>query len=86
MFIALTLNTHSLHIVPSSELEASAKSPWYLFNDFLVKNIDAEEVFSFKGSWKVRIYKKHSFLGHFMYYNTLFVIRFLLFFNIPGLI
>ncbi|CAO3669082.1 unnamed protein product [Umbelopsis vinacea] len=39
--------------IPSSELEASAKSPWYLFNDFLVKNIDAEEVFSFKGSWKI---------------------------------
>lgn len=42
-------------IVPGSELEPQAKSPWYLFNDFLVKNIEAEEVFSFKGSWKVGI-------------------------------
>ncbi|GAB5593792.1 poly(A)-specific ribonuclease [Umbelopsis nana] len=39
--------------VPGSELEPQAKSPWYLFNDFLVKNIEAEEVFSFKGSWKI---------------------------------
>lgn len=27
-------------------------TPWYLFNDFLVRKIRPEEVFSFKGSWK----------------------------------
>ncbi|KAI9283728.1 ubiquitin carboxyl-terminal hydrolase-domain-containing protein [Umbelopsis sp. AD052] len=39
--------------IPTAELEGSEKSPWYLFNDFLVKNIEADEVFSFKGSWKI---------------------------------
>jgi PAB-dependent poly(A)-specific ribonuclease subunit 2 len=33
-------------------LESDAKTPWYLFNDFLVRKIRHEEVFSFKGNWK----------------------------------
>ncbi|KAI8067921.1 ubiquitin carboxyl-terminal hydrolase-domain-containing protein [Gongronella butleri] len=33
--------------------EERKKSPWYLFNDFLVKRIRPEEVASFKGNWKV---------------------------------
>lgn len=33
-------------------MESSADSHWYLFNDFLVRKIRNEEVFSFKGSWK----------------------------------
>jgi hypothetical protein len=45
--------TNHLKPVPTTELEGSETSPWYLFNDFLVKNIEADEVFSFKGSWKV---------------------------------
>lgn len=45
--------TNPLKPVPTTELEGSENSPWYLFNDFLVKNIEADEVFSFKGSWKV---------------------------------
>lgn len=45
--------TNHLKPVPTTELEGSESSPWYLFNDFLVKNIEADEVFSFKGSWKV---------------------------------
>lgn len=40
------------YLVPESELESDAKTPWYLFNDFLVRKIRPEEVFSFKGSWK----------------------------------
>jgi PAB-dependent poly(A)-specific ribonuclease subunit 2 len=34
-------------------VESDESSPWYLFNDFLVKNIEPEEVFSFKGTWKI---------------------------------
>lgn len=33
-------------------MEPDAKTPWYLFNDFLVRKIRPEEVFSFKGNWK----------------------------------
>ncbi|ORX47159.1 hypothetical protein DM01DRAFT_1293001 [Hesseltinella vesiculosa] len=33
--------------------EEMAKSPWFVFNDFLVKRIRPEEVFSYKGTWKV---------------------------------
>jgi PAB-dependent poly(A)-specific ribonuclease subunit 2 len=39
--------------IPKSEVESDESSPWYLFNDFLVKNIEPEEVFSFKGTWKI---------------------------------
>lgn len=41
----------SFRLVPESEVD-DPKSPWYLFNDFLVRKIRHEEVFSFKGSWK----------------------------------
>ncbi|RCH80922.1 poly(A)-specific ribonuclease, partial [Rhizopus azygosporus] len=33
-------------------LDQDAKTPWYLFNDFLVHKIRPEEVYSFKGTWK----------------------------------
>ncbi|CAO3607066.1 unnamed protein product [Cunninghamella echinulata] len=32
--------------------EEKEKSPWYIFNDFLVKRIRSEEIASFKGTWK----------------------------------
>lgn len=38
--------------VPDVEREMDDKSPWYLFNDFLVRRIRKEEVLSFKGTWK----------------------------------
>ncbi|KAI8137725.1 ubiquitin carboxyl-terminal hydrolase-domain-containing protein [Fennellomyces sp. T-0311] len=38
--------------IPKDELEETASSQWYLFNDFLVRNIREEEVLSFKGKWK----------------------------------
>ncbi|KAI9469074.1 MAG: ubiquitin carboxyl-terminal hydrolase-domain-containing protein [Benjaminiella poitrasii] len=38
--------------IPETELETEAKMPWYLFNDFLVRKIRHEEVFSYKGTWK----------------------------------
>lgn len=31
------------------------RSPWYLFNDFVVQNISEEEALSFPGTWKVII-------------------------------
>ncbi|ORZ18884.1 ubiquitin carboxyl-terminal hydrolase-domain-containing protein [Absidia repens] len=34
------------------EEDEKAKSPWYVFNDFLVKRIRPEETTSFKGLWK----------------------------------
>ncbi|KAL7325020.1 poly(A)-specific ribonuclease [Mucor circinelloides] len=36
----------------TSDTTAPPSTPWYLFNDFLVRKIRTEEVFSFKGSWK----------------------------------
>jgi PAB-dependent poly(A)-specific ribonuclease subunit 2 len=47
--------------VPKEELPAEAKSPWYLFNDFLVRNISEDEALGFAGVWKwpsVIMYKK----------------------------
>ncbi|KAI9494041.1 ubiquitin carboxyl-terminal hydrolase-domain-containing protein [Zychaea mexicana] len=38
--------------IPPDELDSSSTSPWYLFNDFLVRNIREEETMSFKGKWK----------------------------------
>ncbi|KAI0094078.1 PAB-dependent poly-A-specific ribonuclease subunit PAN2 [Irpex rosettiformis] len=42
--------------VPEEEdtgAEDESHSPWYLFNDFTVRNISEQEAFSFPGSWKV---------------------------------
>ncbi|EPB86120.1 hypothetical protein HMPREF1544_07108 [Mucor circinelloides 1006PhL] len=36
----------------TSDTTAPPSTPWYLFNDFLVRKIRTEEVFSFKGNWK----------------------------------
>ncbi|KDN41342.1 hypothetical protein K437DRAFT_226828 [Tilletiaria anomala UBC 951] len=44
----------ALERVPDSEREqAEGKGPWYLFNDFLVRNISDMEARSFNGPWKV---------------------------------
>lgn len=51
LFLVFRLFT-SVGIVPESELDPETKTPWYLFNDFLVRKIRPEEVFSFKGTWK----------------------------------
>ncbi|CAG8494661.1 13748_t:CDS:10 [Funneliformis mosseae] len=37
------------------ESESTSKSPWYLFNDFLVKNVTEQEVFNFQGIWKTPV-------------------------------
>jgi PAB-dependent poly(A)-specific ribonuclease subunit 2 len=47
--------------VPKDECPPDAKSPWYLFNDFLVRNISEDEALGFPGLWKwpsVVMYKK----------------------------
>ncbi|KAI8997062.1 ubiquitin carboxyl-terminal hydrolase-domain-containing protein [Pilobolus umbonatus] len=49
--------------IPSSELESDAKTPWYLFNDFLVHKIRPEEVFSFKGNWKTPAVLQYTRVG-----------------------
>ena len=36
--------------VPEAE---GSSSPWYLFNDFLVRNITQEEALTFQDGWKV---------------------------------
>ncbi|KAG0174836.1 poly(A)-specific ribonuclease [Apophysomyces sp. BC1015] len=38
--------------IPEAERESNARSPWYLFNDFLVRSIRQEEIFLLKGTWK----------------------------------
>jgi PAB-dependent poly(A)-specific ribonuclease subunit 2 len=47
--------------VPKEELPENATSPWYLFNDFLVRNITEDEALAFPGVWKwpsVVLFKK----------------------------
>ncbi|KAJ8093092.1 poly(A)-specific ribonuclease [Marasmius tenuissimus] len=39
--------------VPEAEVQDPMGSPWYLFNDFVVKNISEEEALSFPDRWKV---------------------------------
>jgi PAB-dependent poly(A)-specific ribonuclease subunit 2 len=58
-----SVNPHLVAIVkiPKEEIPDDGKSPWYLFNDFLVRNISEEEALSFPGTWKwpsVIMYKK----------------------------
>lgn len=43
----------SLIKIPKSERVDGIASPWYLFNDFLVRNISEEEVLTFSSNWKV---------------------------------
>lgn len=40
-------------IVAHSRPEAPGESQWHLFNDFLVRPIQAEEALTFNTSWKV---------------------------------
>ncbi|CAG8580781.1 604_t:CDS:10 [Cetraspora pellucida] len=41
--------------IPDNELESGSKGPWYLFNDFLVRNVTEQEVFNFQGLWKTPV-------------------------------
>jgi PAB-dependent poly(A)-specific ribonuclease subunit 2 len=42
--------------VPEAEGQPNLKSPWFLFNDFVVRNISEEEALSFPSTWKVSCY------------------------------
>jgi hypothetical protein len=42
-------------IVPETEVQSEINSPWYIFNDFMVRNVTEEEALSFPGTWKVRV-------------------------------
>lgn len=47
-------------VVPEEEdMDANddSHSPWYLFNDFSVKNISEQEALGFPGAWKVSIHR-----------------------------
>ncbi|KJA18541.1 hypothetical protein HYPSUDRAFT_144864 [Hypholoma sublateritium FD-334 SS-4] len=44
--------SHLVAIVKVPEAEQSGSSPWFLFNDFVVKNISQEEALSFPDRWK----------------------------------
>jgi len=39
--------------VPSSELDPDNISPWFVFNDFAVRNVSVEEALNFPDLWKV---------------------------------
>lgn len=36
-------------------MQSDINSPWYIFNDFMVRNVTEEEALSFPGTWKVRV-------------------------------
>jgi PAB-dependent poly(A)-specific ribonuclease subunit 2 len=57
LVVEIKTEKHNPHLVaivkvPKEELPSDATSPWYLFNDFLVRNITEEEALSFPGVWK----------------------------------
>ncbi|KAG9318200.1 ubiquitin carboxyl-terminal hydrolase-domain-containing protein [Chiua virens] len=50
-----TKHSHLVAIVkvPEAESQSHLKGPWFLFNDFVVRNISEEEALSFPSTWKV---------------------------------
>ncbi|KAF8894503.1 ubiquitin carboxyl-terminal hydrolase-domain-containing protein [Infundibulicybe gibba] len=50
-------NKHCHHVaivkVPETERKHDESSPWFLFNDFSVTNIEENEALSFPGTWKI---------------------------------
>ncbi|KAG5646693.1 hypothetical protein DXG03_002683 [Asterophora parasitica] len=59
--------------VPEAEDRDDLQSPWFLFNDFVVRNISEEEALSFPDKWKVPaiIYYERDDLGEFLDYSGL---------------
>lgn len=58
MLIKDRVASRSTLTVPEAEEKGKAegeprKSPWYLFNDFLVRNISEEEALGFPNTWKI---------------------------------
>jgi PAB-dependent poly(A)-specific ribonuclease subunit 2 len=42
-----------ISVVPDAEERTDLRSPWFVFNDFVVRNVSEEEALSFPGKWKV---------------------------------
>jgi len=40
-------------VISENDSEVCEGSPWYFFNDFLVKNVQEGEVSQFPSAWKV---------------------------------
>ena len=49
------------HAVPDAESsdDPAAEGPWFIFNDFVVRNISEQDALSVPGAWKVRISTSH---------------------------
>lgn len=55
-------NLDRLSSVPEAEgNEDEGASPWYIFNDFVVRNVPEQEALSFPGRWKVRLFYFRSY-------------------------
>ncbi|KAG6818206.1 hypothetical protein H0H87_000111 [Tephrocybe sp. NHM501043] len=59
--------------VPEAEKRNDLQSPWFVFNDFVVRNISEEEALSFPGRWKIPaiIYFERSDLRDIVDYSGL---------------
>ncbi|KAF7970658.1 hypothetical protein HWV62_23300 [Athelia sp. TMB] len=58
MIIQITTKEKRSHLVaivrvPEAEDRADLSSPWFVFNDFVVRNVSEEDALSFAGNWKV---------------------------------
>jgi hypothetical protein len=53
IFIASNKTKRIYCVVPEAEEHADLQSPWFVFNDFVVRNVSQEEALSFPGKWKV---------------------------------
>ena len=51
--------------VPEAESQSHLKGPWFLFNDFVVRNISEDEALSFASTWKVCVPFTHLILCFF---------------------
>ena len=51
--LLLRMRDSKRRLVPEAE-SLKLSSPWFLFNDFVVKNISEQEALSFQDKWKVR--------------------------------
>jgi hypothetical protein len=47
-------HTEAAVIVPEAENRHDLVGPWFLFNDFAVRNVPESEALSFPDEWKVR--------------------------------
>ncbi|KAK2467007.1 hypothetical protein APHAL10511_001265 [Amanita phalloides] len=58
LIVGVKTRTNSKHLVaivkmPHAEEQSDLDSPWFIFNDFAVKNVSEEEALSFPDKWKV---------------------------------